>query len=120
MSYRPQFAYPDAPEGCLDEEFIYVFDSSNVPVLGSLSLGPGDSVLHIPLPLDDDADFLWMGTKIDGTSLGIQFETPWTEPLSDTFVPAVLFAGEQVPTVLEAAILCPAGSIISLSLKNLT
>ena len=121
MSYRPQFALPPAPEGCTYEEFIYAFDDSNTPALIDISnLPSGEQIIHIPLHLDGDADFLWLGTKIDGTTLGVKFETPWTEPLSDDYVPATLYAGNIVPTVVEAAVECPAGSVISLSVKNLS
>ncbi len=120
MPFRSQFVLPGAPGGCLYEEFVYTFDASNCPALVGLALAPGESVLHIPLKLDDDADFLWLGTKVDHTSLGVKMETPWTEPLSDDFVPALLFASNLIPTVVEAAVECPAGSVISLSLKNVS
>ncbi len=120
MSYRPQFPLPGAPEGCTYEEFIYVFDQSNVPALAGLNLASGQVLLHIPLLLDDDADFLWLGTKLSDSPLGIRFETPWTEPLSDDFVPCVLYAGSLVPTMVEPLVECPAGGVISLSLKNVT
>lgn len=119
MPYRPQFAIDAEKRGCILEEFVYVFDLSNTPSLNGLNLGPGQSLIHIPLKLDDDADFVWWGTKIDPVSLGVLFETPWTEPLMDDYTPATLYAGNIVPTPMEAPIECPAGSVISLSLKNL-
>ena len=120
MSYRPQFAMSRAPEGFTYQEFIYSFDGSNIPALASLSLAPGDELIHIPLKLDNDADFIWLGTKIDGTALGVKFETPWTEPLTDGYCPAPLLAGRHDPYGggWNPRCFCPAGSVISLSLKK--
>ncbi len=99
---------------------MYCYDESNTPALVGLNLAAGESILHIPLHLDDDADFLWLGVKLDPSELGVLFETPWTEPSSNGFVAATLYAGNIVPTPLEAPIDCPAGAVISLSLKNLS
>jgi len=120
MAYRPQFPLPEPPEGCRYESFVYCYDESNTPALVGLNLAAGETVLHIPLHLDDDADFIWLGTKLDSSSLGVLFETPWTEPASSDFMPATLFAGNIVPTVVETGVECPAGAVISLSLKNLS
>ncbi len=119
MAYRPQFAMPNAPEGCTYQEFIYAFDASNCPALAALNLTPGQELLHVPLKLEDDADFIWLGVKVEGTTLGILLQTPWTDPLSDGYTPAELFAGNIVPTPLESSVFCPAGAVISLSVKNL-
>lgn len=63
MSYRPQFAYA-TPPGCRDEDFVYFFDASNVPMLTN-GISPGVEIDYIPLPLDQDAPFYWRGWKVD-------------------------------------------------------
>ena len=60
--YRPQFAYA-TPPGCRDEDFVYYFDGSNVPLLAQ-NIGPGMEIDYIPLPLDQDAPFYWRGWKV--------------------------------------------------------
>ncbi len=120
MAYRPQFALPAPPPGCRYESFVYCFDESNCPALVNLNLAAGESVLHIPLHLDDDAEFLWFATKVDASPLGIYIETPWTEPIMSDYEPATQFAEtDNTPSPLEPYVHCPAGSLISLSLKNL-
>ena len=64
MSYRPQFAYA-TPPGCRDEDFVYYFDGSNVPLLAG-GIAPGVEIDYIPLPLDQDAPFYWRGWKLGG------------------------------------------------------
>lgn len=117
--YRPQFPFPPPPDGCHYESFVYAFDESNTPALAGLNLAAGETVLHIPLLLDEDADFIWFGVKVDPSALGIRIETPWTDPLQDDFTPATLWADPASITPLDAPVECPAGAILSLSLKNL-
>ena len=62
MSYRPQFAFPTDP-GCRDEDFVYYFDGSNVPLLAG-GIAAGQQIDYIPLPLDQDAPFYWRGWKV--------------------------------------------------------
>jgi hypothetical protein len=62
VGYRPQFAYPTS-RGCRDEDFVYYFDGSNVPLLAN-GLAAGVEIDYIPLPLDQDAPFYWRGWKV--------------------------------------------------------
>ena len=114
--YRPQFPIADAPEGFEWVPVIYCFDQTNTPALG-VSLTIGEQTDDIPLVLDSDADFYWMATRIPSTFLRVQLKDPFTDPLSDDFVAAVLFADGEEPTALEAPGLhCPAGSSILIRL----
>ena len=62
MCIRDRFPYA-TPQGCRDEDFVYYFDGSNVPLLLT-NLGPGAEIDYIPLPLDQDAPFYWRGWKV--------------------------------------------------------
>ncbi len=101
------------------ESFIYAFDPINVPALDGISLSPGQELQHIPLVLESDADFLLCAVKISGTTLQVKLETAWTDPLMDDFLPPSLYASDVFETALEAPIHCPAGSVISLSLRGI-
>jgi hypothetical protein len=129
MTYRPQFAYPPAPEGFKDEDFIYCFDAFNVPGFG-IVLAPGQDFQNIPLQLQRDAEFRWRGVQVSNPAslLGIQLTTPDGTALSDDYVPAEVDSGLPggvsgqpggVPVPLEPEIVCAAGSVILMSVKNM-
>ena len=131
MIYRPQFAYP-TPRGYRDEQFHYAFDLSNVPQLAKTSIAAGAFLQNIPLPLQQDAAFLWNSITVSGANsadpvIAGRFRDPYGNYLSDDFVPFDLYchpAGGPVIGTLdcpwEPAIECPAGAIIWLDLKNQT
>ena len=78
MSYRPQFAYA-TPPGCRDEDFVYFFDGSNVPLLNQ-SLYANSEIPYIPLPLDQDAPFYWRGWKCGIRHLAVENVCPPVVP----------------------------------------
>lgn len=129
--YRPQFAYSDPPEGYADEEFSYYFDGTNTPALNG-TLTPGQQINNIPLPTQMDADFIWRATLVDDPDnmLGLQFETPWGDFLSDDFVPvsqsyggiagAIPGVPGNQPVPLEAEIILPRGSVVRVNVTNLS
>jgi hypothetical protein len=143
MSYRGQFAYP-TPPGCRDEDFVYSFDGSNVPMLGQNIATR--TIENIPLPLDQDAPFYWRAIKVGlflnitfGESTITQYRTPnlslWMKDcyenhLSDGYIPApqygfaqnpISFNGQLLtgpPMPLESEIYCPRGGVLWLNVKD--
>lgn len=117
--YRPQFAFPAAPEGFQWQPCVYQFDQSNVPALGSLTLLQGEESGYIPLPLDRDACFVLMGIKIQNGGVNVILYDPWLNPLMDTAVDPVLYASDLLVTALEGpGIEVPAGSMFSIRLQG--
>lgn len=130
--YRPQFPYP-IPDGCRDEDFVYYFDGSNVPLLNqSVS---GLSVPNIPLILEQDADFYWRGFSVGMYTTGagpvevqpnvaVKFQDCYQNNLSEGLIPATQYAFPQNPVTfyngmyngpfvpLEPEIFCPRGGVI--------
>lgn len=123
MPHRPQFAMPGPPPPCGYEAIIYVFDGTNTPALNGIgALNAGDELQNVPLKLNADEEFIWLGVKLAGVSgsvLAVKFQTPWTDPLMDDYTPVDLYAGNVVPTPLEAGVYCPTGSALTVSIKNL-
>lgn len=127
MSYRPQFAYP-TPEGFQDEEFVQYFDSISNPALATV-LAAGAEIRDIPLILDSNAEFHIRGIEValeNNNELGIQIRDPYGNYLSDGYVPAGAYSGQQLgdvgacPVALESEIVCPPGGALSISIKNLS
>jgi hypothetical protein len=129
VSYRPQFAYPAAPEGWEDQEFEYWFDLSNLPAF-QIALLPGQEIPNIVLQLQRDAEFRWRAVQVSnpGSFLGLRFRTPDGVYLQDDYAPMENFSGFPgavagipggEPVALEPEIVCPAGSAILLDAKNL-
>jgi hypothetical protein len=134
VSYRAQFAYPPAPAGFHDEDFIHYYDAISTPTLGSI-LPAGATLRDIPLVLETDADFIARGIRIFGF-VDFQLREPNGAFLSEQppANPPSLFhsylgggiiifpAGPmELPTVpLESEIVCPAGSAFLLYLYNPT
>lgn len=128
MLYRPQFCYPDPPEGWVDEEFEYYFDTSNtlgltLPAVGQLSA-------QIVLQMLPDADFLWRATQISGNTgpLCIRFYDPQGRELSAVIVEADRaysgYLGAQnpvgrLPVPFEPEIRIPAGGFLMVDLLTL-
>jgi hypothetical protein len=127
MSYRPQFPDP-TPAGFQDEEFIEFFDVHTVPGLGQV-LAAGEELRDIPLLLDPDAEFhirgIEVATQVED-ALGVQFRDGYGNYLSDGYVPAGSYSGQQLadvgalPVPVECEIVCPPGAALSVSIKNLT
>ena len=143
--YRPQFAY-STPPGCRDEDFVYTFDGSNVPMLyQDIS---GKTIDNVPLPLDRDAPFYWRGVKLatissaagpNGTvggitgysfpNVSVKFRDAYNNDLSDGLVPATQYAFSMNPLQfnnsmltgppfpLDPEIYCPAGGVLWFFLK---
>lgn len=126
--YRPEFAFP-TPEGYVDEVFTYYFDATNTPALNR-TFASGEQSLNIPLLMQQDAPFIWLATLIDDPDnvLGVQFQDPNRNFLSDSFVPVNLSYAGCSPTpgvpgnncVTQDPVVCPAGSVIYLNVKNLS
>jgi hypothetical protein len=133
--YRPQFAYA-TPVGCIDKDFVYLFDSTNTPMLAtSIS---GRRIEYIPLPMEQDAPFYLRGVKVgairhttggapvsyDFPDFAVKLRDCFANDLSDGFIQATeygfaqnplnfngsLLTGPPVP--LEPEIYCPPGGIM--------
>jgi len=140
--YRPQFAY-QTPDGCREEDFIYVFDGTNTPALNqnlnNVNFAPPNA---IPLNLDQDVPFLWRGIKIgpmrettSGTpvayllpNISVQFRDPYNNDLSIGLVPATHYGFPQNPVTYNSGlyggnpvpideIYCPPGGVVQLFLS---
>ena len=130
--YRPQFAYP-TPDNCFDQRFHYAYDQSNTPYL-TTTLAAGAHTGRIPLQMDQDAPFFFLGLQQAGISgLQIRLETPHGEPLSDSgnvqettnYVYPALYSqtdGAALVTLESDAwgIFCPRGGVLNLYLNNPT
>jgi hypothetical protein len=129
MTYRPQFPYPPAPEGWVDEEFEYYFDVSILPVF-QVPILPGQEIVGIVLQTQPDAEFRWRGVQVlnPGTFFGLRFRTPDGTYMQDDYAPMETFSGFPgatagmpggEPVALESEVICPAGCVVRLDVKNL-
>jgi len=127
MSFRPQFPFP-TPEGYQDEEFTQSFSSLTVAAL-SAALGLGEESTGIPLALEPNTAYLVRGIEVSTSSsdpIGVRFADPWGNFLSDGYVPAGGYSGQQLapvgacPVIFEGEISCPPGGIFTVDLKNLS
>lgn len=129
MSYRPQFAYEQAPEGWQDEEFEYWFDFSHLPVF-QIGLLPGQEILDIVLPLERDAEFRWRAIQVSnpGSVLGLRFHAPDGSELADGFALMEDFSGFPgavggvpggTPVPIEPEVVCPIGAVLLLDVRNM-
>jgi hypothetical protein len=126
MNYRPQFAYPPAPQGFEDRNYTYTFHPGNVPQLGVTM--PALSVIeNIALPLEPDADFLCRAIQINLFCDYAYLRTPRGDNLSDGYAPlwlwppasSVAWPGSgNLAMPFEPEIVCPAGSFWLLFLQN--
>jgi hypothetical protein len=82
VAYRPQFAFPRAPQPCEDQRCTYSFDGSNTPALVG-TLGAGLNLSKIPLLMDTDAPFMLRGLCVPNTALQFRLEDANENPLSD-------------------------------------
>ena len=132
MSYRAQFAYPPAPRGFHDEDFIHYYDAISTPTLGQI-MPAGSTLRDIPLVLETDADFIARGVRIFGfvdfrlrePNGGYLSEQPPANPpiLFHSYVGGgiIIFPAGlvELPTVpLDSEIVCSAGSAFLLYLYN--
>ncbi len=132
--YRPQYAFPAPPDGCLDQRFHYAYDQSNCPTLASGTLAAGAHTGRIPLQTDYDAPFYLLAIQQQTCGLQLRLEGPYADPLSDSGntiestnyeYPAlysdtdggglVVLEGDAVP---EGGIYCPRGGVFNLYLNN--
>lgn len=127
-TYREQFAFPLAPRGFFDEDFVYFFDSVNLLAL-TQPIPAGTAVRDIALRLHRDAPFIWRGTRVftSEPGLGVQFRGPDGALLSDDYEPTAQSyfpGGRRIPgfgvVACEPGIECPIGSVIQLNLANLS
>lgn len=139
MMYRPQFAYPAAPDGCEDQRFHYSFDATNCPRLAVGQLPAGEHTGRIPLLLDEDAPFILLAIQsffpvffgLEGGRpcvLQLRLETPNGEPMSDSgnveetinyeFAPLYSNTDGAGLVTVDYAVWCPAGGALNLYINN--
>jgi|FreactTroBogLake_1042271.scaffolds.fasta_scaffold47629_2 hypothetical protein len=123
MPYRPQYAYPDPPDGQAEEDFVYYFDQTNTPALAGLT--NNNPVLRIPLQLQADAPFILRGIQVSG-NLGNVLVRLWDandNPLSQTLQEVDrMYAGSEngippigkLPVPFEPEMPCPAGGFLQI------
>ena len=118
--YRPQFAFPAAPDGFTWQPCIYQFDRTTTPALGSLVLATGGVSGYIPLPLDHDAPCILLACRVSNAGVKIEFFDPWSNELMDDFVDPSLFASEfvQMTTLEGPGIEVPAGAVFTVRLQG--
>jgi hypothetical protein len=125
LSYRPQYAYPEPPPGWQEEDFVYFFDSVNVPILGQVPINTPLS--KIVLQLQADAPFKLRGIQISGNvgNLLMRLYDAHDTELSQTLVEADRgYSGTEngaapigrLPVVFEPEILCPPGGFLMVDL----
>ena len=120
---NPEYAYKKPPAGWQDEDFEYVYDKTNTPMLNP-GLLPGQSILNIPLPFERDAVYRVRSIEVldpSGGWLGMRFRDAWGVRLSpgDVFVPSAVYtrSGASVPNDHE--LFCPSGSVMMVDITNL-
>ena len=126
MAYRPQYAYPEPPEGWAEEDFVYYFDSTNTPALAQISVN--EPLSKIPLPLQADAPFKLRGIQISG-NVGNLLMRLWDAHGNALAQPLVeadrAYGGSEqgpqpigrLPVVFEPEIPCPAGGFLEIDLE---
>jgi len=121
MPYRPQFAY-ETPPGFVDEEFLYAFTRDNTPSL-TPGLLPGQSFLNVSLLLEKDVEYWVRSIEVVDPSgvLGVRFRDAQGTNLSPAavFVPSTSFTKSGPAVAQEPELYCPAGSYLSVDVKNL-
>jgi hypothetical protein len=124
--YRPQYAYPDPPEGFQEEDFVYFFDQSNTPPLGNVPIN--QPISRVILQLQPDAPFNVRAIQISGNAgnLLVRFYDAHDNPLSQIMVEADRsYSGSEngaqpigrLPVVLEPEIRGPAGGFLQVDLE---
>jgi len=131
MSYRPQYAYPSPPPSIVEEDFLALFDSTIIPILG-VSLGANQVVNDIPLQFQRDAAYSIRGVKLNVTAsqdIGVAFKNAFNNPISesDQYIAATSYEANpfaalpgSTVVVFEPELPMPAGATMFLSFKNLT
>lgn len=125
MAYRPQYAYPEPPRGMVEEDFVYYFDQTNIPVLGQVPVNTPLS--KIVLQLQSDAPFKLRGIQISGNvgNLMMRLYDAHDNELSQTLLEADrMYSGLEngaqpigrLPVVFEPEIPCPAGGFLMVDL----
>ena len=128
MSYRPQFLYTPTPEGFVDEEFEYYFDSTNTQGLSAPL--PGQLTGKLTLQFQQDAEFVWRGTQISGDTgpLCIRFYDPQGYELAAVTVEnGLAYTGYlqganpigRLPVPFEPEIIVPKGGYLQVDLYTL-
>jgi hypothetical protein len=123
MSYRPQFAFEPPPPGWEDVDFEYVFSPENTPAM-NVPLFPGDTLLNVVLPLEPDAEYRVRSIEFIDPSLGglgVRFRDAYGVLLSPLpgFVRSSSYTRTGAAVPLEPELVCPAGSVLQVDLKNL-
>lgn len=125
IPYVPQFVYPPTPEGYVDEEFEYYFDSTNTPGLDAVT--PGSQVNRVVLPLQPDCEFIWRAIEISGNTgpMCLRFYDPFGNELSavqvenDRSYSAFLQGANPIgrlPVPFEPEIACPKGGFLEVDI----
>jgi hypothetical protein len=125
-SYRPQYAYPDPPEGWKEEDFVYYFDQTNVPALGLIPYN--QPLSRIVLQLQADAPFKLRGIQVSGNvpSMFMRLYDAHDNQLSQCLVEADrAYSGTEngaepigrLPVIVEPEIYCPAGGFLQVDLE---
>ena len=128
--YRPQFPYP-TPAKFADADFDHYFDYLTVPLLNNTTLASGGQVQNIPLTLQSDWPFYIRGIQIKGANaadpvVAVQFKDPFGNYLSEGHVPLDLAFSPDgtglyfTNIVFEPELLCPAGGVFWLNIRNQT
>lgn len=128
-SFRAQYAFPAPPLGWKEEDFVYYFDQTNLPVLATLS-APGDSARGIVLQLQNDAEFRLRGIQISGNTQSMQIR--WYDAFGNFLSASVVEADRdysgtingalqigRLPVMVEPEIPCPAGGFLSIDIEIL-
>ena len=129
MAYRPQYVTAPAAANYDEEDFVYSFDSSNLPVLAGL-IHPGDVIRQLVLQLQNDAPFRLRAIQISGNTQSMQIR--WYDPQGN-LLSAVLVEADRdysgtlngpapvgrLPVMVEPEISCPAGGFLSVDIEVL-
>jgi hypothetical protein len=131
MSYRPQYAYPSPQSSIVEEDFLALFDSTIIPILGQ-NIAGNQAVNDIPLQFQRDAAYSIRGLKLNVTAsedIGVAFKNAFNNPISESDIyiaatsyeanPSAALPGSTV-VVFEPELPMPAGATMFLSFKNLT
>ena len=130
MIYRAQYGFPPTPKGFQDETFHYSFDSGTVPALGT-SIAAGAYLNDVTLQLQNDAEFILRGIKVQsgtsGSNLALQIKDPFGNYLSagpvllsDYLTGSGLAVIGRLIVPFESEIICPIGGFFQLYFYNPT
>lgn len=129
MALRPQFSYAAPPAGYSEEDFVYSFDQTDLPILGTL-VNPGDELRALVLQLQNDAEFRLRAIEISGNTGSMQIR--WYDAHGNFLSASVLEADRQysgalngsspvgrLPVPVEPEIPCPAAGFLQIDISVL-